>query len=143
MSGLTFLIFGMNPTHDIASYIPQRPPFVFIDTVVSADAQSATTLYTIPAECPLVDGGEMTLAGLMENAAQTCAVRAGANGGNKIGFIGAVKQMAANRLPHVGEMLTTKVVLIQEVMNISLIDCTIQIGDELIATATLKLAIVE
>ena len=50
--------------------------------------------------------------------------------------------METNRLPKIGEMLTTRVVLMQEVMNISLIDCTTYIDEELIATATLKLAIV-
>lgn len=85
----------------------------------------------------------LPLAGLLENAAQTCAVRAGQAAGNKIGYIGAVKQMQAMRLPRVGETLTTEAVLVQEVLNISLVDCTTRIGDELIATATLKLALTE
>lgn len=132
----------MNPTHDIVSWIPQRPPFVFIDTIVEADECCAVTQFTVSKTCPLVEAGSLSLAGLMENAAQTCAVRAGVSGGNRIGFIGAVKQMETNRLPKIGEMLTTRVVLLQEVMNISLIDCTTYIDEELIATATLKLAIV-
>lgn len=79
----------------------------------------------------------------MENAAQTCAARAGYAGGNKIGYIGAIKQMQVTRLPRVGETLVTEAILVQEVMNISLIDCTARIGDETIATATLKLAIMD
>lgn len=133
----------MNPTHDIFSWIPQRPPFVFIDTVVEADENSAVTQFTVTETCPLVEAGHLSLAGMMENAAQTCAVRAGVSGGNRIGFIGAVKQMEAKRFPSVGETLTTHVVLLQEVLNISLIECTILAGDELIASATLKLAIVD
>ena len=133
----------MNPTHDITAWIPQRPPFVFIDTVVEASDTHAVTQFTVPEDSPLVEDGQLSLAGLMENAAQTCAVRAGYNGGNRIGFIGAVKQMEATRLPHVGEQLTTEIKLIQEVLNISLIECTTRVGDEVIATATLKLAIME
>ena len=56
---------------------------------------------------------------------------------------GAVKQMKAVRLPQTGETLTTRAVVLQEVLNISLMDCRISIGEEIIATAVLKLAIVE
>jgi len=127
----------------VETYIPQRPPFVFIDEVVSVNNERAVSAFTIREDCPLVANGHLSLAGLMENAAQTCAVRAGYCGGNKIGFIGAVKTMQASRLPKIGETLTTEVVLVQEVMNISLIECTTKVADEVIATTTLKLAIVD
>lgn len=127
----------------VETYIPQRPPFVFIDEVVSVNNERAISAFTIREGCPLVTNGHLSLAGLMENAAQTCAVRAGFCGGNKIGFIGAVKTMQANRLPKIGETLTTEVVLVQEVMNISLIECTTKVADEMIATTTLKLAIID
>ena len=127
----------------VETYIPQRPPFVFIDEVVSVNNERAVSAFTIREGCPLVTNGHLSLAGLMENAAQTCAVRAGFCGGNKIGFIGAVKTMQASRLPKIGETLTTEVVLVQEVMNISLIECTTKVAEEMIATTTLKLAIVD
>ena len=121
-------------------FIPQRPPFVLIDAVDEVSGSLARTRFTIPAGCPLVNEDLLPLAGLMENAAQTCAVRACSQSGNKIGYIGAVKQMNVSRLPHTGETLTTEARLIQEVLNISLIECTTRIGDETIATTTLKLA---
>ena len=124
---------------DIESFIPQRAPFVFIDTVESVDNKVARTRFTIPAECPLVTDDILPLSGLMENAAQTCATRAG----NTIGYIGAVKQMEVTRFPHVGETLTTEAVVVQEVLNISLMECTTRIGDEQIATTTLKIATIE
>ena len=124
---------------DIESFIPQRAPFVFIDTVESVDNKVARTRFTIPAECPLVTDDILPLSGLMENAAQTCATRAG----NTIGYIGAIKQMEVTRFPHVGETLTTEAVVVQEVMNISLMECTTRIGDERIATTTLKIATIE
>ena len=127
----------------VETYIPQRPPFVFIDEVVSVNNERAVSAFTIREDCPLVANGHLSLAGLMENAAQTCAVRAGYCGGNKIGFIGAVKTMQASRLPETGETLTTEVVLVQEVMNISLIECTTKVEDEVFATTTLKLAIID
>ena len=133
----------MTATRDISAFIPQRPPFVFIDTIVDVSDTVARTRYTVTEANPLVTDGILPLSGLMENAAQTCAVRAGFCGGNKIGFIGAVKTMQASRLPKIGETLTTEVVLVQEVMNISLIECTTKVAEEMIATTTLKLAIIE
>ena len=129
----------MNGKKNIESFIPQRPPFVFIDTIESVEEKVARTRFTIPAECPLVADNILPLSGLMENAAQTCATRAG----DKIGYIGAIKQMQVKRFPHVGETLTTEAVVVQEVLNISLMECTTRIGNELIATTTLKVATIE
>ena len=129
----------MNGNKNIESFIPQRPPFVFIDTIESVEEKVARTRFTIPAECPLVADNILPLSGLMENAAQTCATRAG----DKIGYIGAIKQMQVKRFPHVGETLTTEAVVVQEVLNISLMECTTRIGNELIATTTLKIATIE
>ena len=129
----------MTETHDITRFIPQRPPFVFIDTIEEVNEQTARTRFTVPAECPLVSDGVLPLAGLMENAAQTCAARAG----NKIGYIGAVKQMEVMRLPHVGETLCTEAKVVQEVLNICLMEVIARIGDEPIATTILKIATIE
>lgn len=126
----------MNAQRDILSYIPQRPPFVFVDTVEERSEKRASTRYTIPETCPLLSEGILPLAGLMENAAQTCSVI----GGNKIAYLGAVKQMEVTRFPKVGETLCTEAVVVQEMLNISLIECTTRVQGEMIATATLKIA---
>ena len=126
----------MSEHRDIFSYIPQRPPFVFIDTVEELSENRACTLYTIPDTCPLSSNGILPLSGLMENAAQTCSVIAG----NRIAYLGAVKQMEVTRFPHVGETLCTEAVVKQEMLNISLIECITRIHGEIIATTTLKIA---
>ena len=133
----------MTIERNIETYIPHRPPFVLIDTIEEVSVELARTRFTIGADCPLATEGILPLAGLVENAAQTCAVRAGFMAENKIGYIGAIKQMQAYRLPQVGETLTTEARLIQEVLNISLIECATHVNDELIATTTLKLAVMD
>lgn len=133
----------MKATHDIASYIPQRPPFIFIDTIEDVNETMARTRFTITNECPLVTGSELPLAGMIENMAQTCAVRMGHLAGNKIGYIGAIKSMETKLLPHIGQTITTEVRLIQEVLNISMMECSTYLDNEQIASATLKLATVE
>ena len=126
----------MSEHRDIFSYIPQRPPFVFIDTIEDMNEKSARTCYAIPDTCPLFSDGILPLSGLMENAAQTCSVIAG----NRIAYLGAVKQMEVTRFPHVGETLCTEAVVKQEMLNISLVECITRIHGEIIATTTLKIA---
>lgn len=126
-------------TTDIEQYIPQRKPFVFIDTIDEISAATARTRFTVTDDCVLVSEGMLPLSGLMENAAQTCAVRAG----NKIGYIGAVKQMKATRLPRIGETLRTEATVAQEVLNICLMDVVTYVEDEQIASTTLKIATIE
>ena len=129
----------MSEQRDIFSYIPQRPPFVFIDTIEERNEKSARTHYTIPENCPLLSYGILPLSGLMENAAQTCSVIAG----NKIAYLGAVKQMEVTCFPHVSETLCTEAIVMQEMLNISLIECRTYIQNEIIATITLKIATME
>lgn len=129
----------MSERCDILSCIPQRPPFVFIDTIDELSENRACTHYTIPETCPLLSDGIMPLAGLMENAAQTCSVIAG----NKIAYLGAVKQMKVTRFPKVGETLRTEAIVKQQMLNISLIECTTRVQNETIATTTLKIATIE
>ncbi len=138
----------MELEHNIAEWIPQRPPFVFIDTIVEMNETSAVTRFTVNDDCVLVNDGQLGLAGLMEHAAQTCAARAGwiqrqHSQQVKMGYIGAVKQMEASRLPRVGETLTAEAHVLQEVMNISLVECTTRVNDEVIASAMFKLATVD
>lgn len=133
---------------DAILWIPQRAPFVFVDTIDDVNESRAVTQFTVTDGCPLVAEDFLPLSGLMENAAQTCAVRAGwvqKNQGTEVkkGYIGAVKALNVSRFPHVGETLHTEANLIQEVMNISLIECTTRVGEEVIATTTLKLATID
>lgn len=126
----------MTVQRNILSYIPQRPPFVFIDTVEELSENRACTRYTIPETCPLLSEKILPLSGLLENVAQTCSVIAG----NRVAYLGAVKQMKVTRFPKVGETLCTEAVVKQQMLNISLIECTARIQDEIIATAMLKIA---
>ena len=126
----------MDAQHDIFSYIPQRPPFVFIDTIEDVGEKGARTRFTIPESCPLVEDDVLPLSGLMENAAQTCATM----GNGAILYIGEVKQMEVTRFPHVGETVCTEAKVMQEWLNILRVECKTKIQDETIATATLKIA---
>lgn len=131
---------------DILHIIPQRPPFVFVDEVSFADEQRAEICYTITEDCPLVNNHQLPLAGVLEHVAQSCAARIGylqstQNEPIRIGYIGAVKKIELKRIPIVGERLLTKVMLLENVLDISLLQCDTFIEGECIAQTTLKLAL--
>ena len=132
----------------ILELIPQRPPFVMVDKVVSFDRMTTTTEFIVREDCIFVEDGCLSADGLVENVAQTCAARMGCinclNSENvKLGFIGAVREMAFLRLPQVGETLLTSIVVREEVFHLTLVDAEVRSGYEVIATAEMKIALSE
>jgi predicted hotdog family 3-hydroxylacyl-ACP dehydratase len=95
------------------------------------------------------DDGTLAEAGLIENIAQTCATIMGNSSNNtgtnsvKIGFIGMVRNLEIERLPKVGETIITQIDLIDEVFQISLVKAKVSIGDEIIASAEMKISLTE
>lgn len=133
--------------NSILDIIPQRPPFVFVDEVVTVNGLSAILSYRVSLSCPLLSDGYLSIAGVLEHVAQSCAARIGylqnqTNQPIRIGYIGGVKSIEVLRNPKVGELLTTEVNLIEEVFDISLLSCTTRVEDEVIAQTTIKLALV-
>lgn len=134
----------------ILDIIPQRPPFVMVDKLLHCDPQTTTTSLTVREDNIFCDNGIFAEAGLTENIAQTCAARAGnigngvgENGGVKIGFIGAIRNLEILRLPKLGETLVTQVDTVQEVFNTTLVNATVSIGDAIIATCEMKISMTD
>ena len=106
--------------NSILDIIPQRPPFVFVDEAVTVNGLSAILSYRVSPSCPLLSDGYLSIAGVLEHVAQSCAARIGylqsqTNQPIRIGYIGGVKSIEVLRNPQVGELLTTEVELIEEV----------------------------
>ena len=140
----------MNPVEEtpILDLIPQRPPFVMVDRVVAFDRICTTTTFTVLEDCIFIEDGHLRAIGLVENVAQTCAARMGYinildQENVKLGFIGAVKEMSFLRLPAVGETLFTSITVREEVFGMTLVDAEVRSGDEVIATAEMKIALSE
>ena len=140
----------MKPLSDIpiGELLPQQPPFRFVDSLEEYTAELARIRFT-PQEGKnlLMEDGCLSAAGLMEHMAQCSAVRQGYYSKFvlhlpvKIGYIGQFRKLRITRLPKAGETLETTVYLREEVYNISMVDAEVRIGDELIATASLKSAV--
>jgi len=134
--------------HDIpiTSLIPQRPPFVMVDRVLSCDLSEAVTEFTVREDNIFLDDGLLSPAGIIESMAQSCAARMGCvnrmhGEAVKIGFIGDIRNCQIIRQPRCQEVLTTHVNIIEDVFNLTLANVTVNAGDEVIATARIKIAL--
>ena len=140
----------MRAIEDIAlkELIPQRPPFVMIDRLVSCDKIYSVTEFEVRPDNLFVNDGHMTAAGMVENMAQTCAARIGyinLNSGEsvKIGVIGSINNLNIIRTPKVGEHLVTTIQLLQEVFQVTLVEAVVRSGEEELARCKMKIALTD
>ncbi|HTM65350.1 MAG TPA: hypothetical protein VL093_03460 [Flavipsychrobacter sp.] len=129
---------------EVFPYIPQRPPFVMIDKVVSADESASVTSFTIPADNIFVEEGFFTEPGLIENMAQTAAAGTGYKAFQEqkpapVGFIGALKGLQIKELPQAGETITTKISFLHQIMNAHIVQGTVMSGEKELASCELKI----
>ena len=133
---------------DVLTLLPQRPPFVMIDRLTHFDETVTTTQLTVRADNLFTEAdGHLNPCALVENIAQTCAARMGYINRYiyrqrvRLGYIGGIKNLQVLRTPRVGELLTTSVEVLQEVMRLTLVNATVRVGDEVIVTAEMKIAL--
>ena len=62
---------------DILTLLPQRPPFIMIDKLLSCDKIITKTRFLVRKDNIFIEQGRLTSSGLIENIAQTCAARMG------------------------------------------------------------------
>jgi predicted hotdog family 3-hydroxylacyl-ACP dehydratase len=129
---------------DILLLIPQRPPFVMVDKLLSSDENSTQTAFCVNEENVLVVEGKFSEAGLMENIAQTAAARAGyiAMMENKpvaVGYIGAIKNLEIFDLPKINDELVTEVKIENQVFDVTVISGTVRRNDIVMAQCEMNI----
>jgi predicted hotdog family 3-hydroxylacyl-ACP dehydratase len=134
------------PTQDILTLIPQRWPFIMVDTLASSNDEATHTTLLVQAENVLVNSGELSEAGLVENIAQTAAARAGYIAhqlGKPMlpGFIGAVKNLEVFALPKVGDTIETEVKIENQIFDVTIIKGKITCKGITIAQCEMKIFI--
>ena len=130
----------MTPVN-VAPYIPQRPPVMVVDTFSECSNSLIITEYNIPQDHIFVQDGHLSSAGLVENIAQTCATRIGWLNRNKpvkIGVIGSVSNLEIFHLPRVGQNLTTRVDVLSEIFEATVVHAEIKCEGEIIAQCDMK-----
>lgn len=133
---------------DLQQLLPQRPPFVMVDQILDISEKAGVTEFHIREDNLFLDDGVFSASGLLENMAQSCAARIGyincTKGGQvKNGVIGDIRNFMVLRQPKCGETLTTHIDIVEEVFNLTLVNLTTMVGDEQVASATMKIALIE
>ena len=130
----------------VTELLPQRPPFVMIDSLTGFSETTTETRLPVRDDNVLVQDGRLSVYGLVENIAQTCAARLGyasyiLHKPVRIGFIGAVRGCKIKRLPLVGETLETRIEVKEEIFGLTLVDAEVRLDGETIAETQMKIAL--
>lgn len=134
---------------DIHELLPQQEPFVMVGRLTSFDDVSTITQTIVSEGNIFVDEGVFSSSGIVENIAQTCAARIGyvnkyiLRKGVQVGFIGALRNLQILSWPKVGELVITRVDVIDQVFGMVLAQATTTVDSRQIATTEIKLAIKE
>ncbi len=133
---------------NILDYIPQKPPIVMVSELLSnSETQTVSQLY-LTADNMFCANGVFTEPGLIENIAQTAALRMGfaasqlsGDANPPVGFIGAVSKLKIHSLPADNATLQTTVDVLNDIFGITLIKGTSRVNEELMAECEMKIVI--
>ncbi len=134
------------PDTNILSYIPQRFPIVLVDTLCSVADGITVTSFEVKAGCLFVKDGMMHEPGLIENIAQTAAAGVGYQCAlNKqevpVGFIAAIKNLTINYMPVIGDVIETRVEVLEEIFDITLIKGESFVGEKRVVECEMKIVL--
>ena len=145
MVGKRMLVKG----DSILDIIPQRPPFVMIDRLISCDETTYVSALHIKDDNIFCENGVFTEPGLIENIAQTVAAGASyyfihfGEGGDEVpsGYIAAIKDLEINFLPGVDSDITTEVDKVHEIHDITIISGKVISDGKVAAECSMKIFI--
>lgn len=112
--------------YDILDLIPQRPPMVLIDQLISVGEKSAVGRLFIRESNVFCENGFLQEGGLMEFIAQTAAAFEGYRQLSlqeevKPGFIGAIKNLSVHFLPEINTEIQSEIIVDSELLGYTLI----------------------
>ena len=134
------------PIAHIIDLIPQKPPFVMVGKLLQSDEESTKSSFSIQADNVFVRSGLFQEAGLMENIAQTAALRAGYAAQLQaesvaVGYIGAVNNFEIFDLPKVGDEIITSVKVLTQVLGITVLSGEVWLKHNLLAKCEMKVIV--
>lgn len=133
--------------------IPQEKPMIMVDTLLEHDDERSLTGFEVKRDNLFVEEGNFIEAGLLENMAQSAALRTGWIGKEKaeeageyqppVGVIGAVKNFVLHQMPKAGDHLQTEIKLIASFGSATVVEANVRSDNTLCAEAELKIFIQE
>ncbi|WP_452227144.1 hypothetical protein [Lacinutrix cladophorae] len=115
------------PITDISHLIPQKTPFVMVDTLLDFSADKIVSSFTILDTNLFVKDNFFLEPGIIENLAQTVALHTGYDFFLKgeqapTGYIGSIKKVDVNKLPKLNETITTEATILHEFMGVTMVE---------------------
>ncbi len=123
---------------EVEQMIPQKSPMAMVDGLITNNQNATVSQLVIDKQNIFCKDGFFREPGLIENIAQTTALRAGYiaklnNDKPALGYIGAVKKMKIYVLPKDTDTLRTRISVQYELLNATIIRGEIFVGTELMA----------
>lgn len=132
---------------NVQRLIPQRPPFVMIDSLIHASENGFSTEFRIDSSNVFLNGSILSESSLIENIAQTCAAGFGylgqqeKGGEPKIGYIGAVTNVMNTKPAVLDDLLETEVVILNTFDSIHLVEGRVRVNGEELLSCQLKIVL--
>lgn len=131
---------------ETAKIIPQKIPFVMIDSLIAANEESFSSSFIAEENNIFSKNGKLHEPALIENIAQTVAagfsyIDRQKGGEPKIGFIGGISKLKIHMLPNIGDEITTTVSLQHQFENIYLMKGENFVGSEPLVECEIKIVV--
>ncbi|MBW7868315.1 MAG: hypothetical protein H3C31_08350 [Brumimicrobium sp.] len=128
---------------EVKELLPQKFPFAMVDALAYYDEEKVVTHFTIKEDNLFLEDGRMNESGLIENFAQSIALHTSYGFYIRdeiapVGYIGNVTNLSITDFPKLGEVLETRVKIIQEFMGITLVEGEILLNNQVIFTSKMK-----
>lgn len=127
----------------VETLIPQRFPFVMVDTLYSYSETELVSGFTVYQDAVFFENGYFVESGLIEHMAQSVALHTGyqfflRNEQAPTGYIGSVKYLEIKALPKLHDEIKTTVYILQEFGGITLVDVVCKLNNVEIAKGQMK-----
>ena len=119
---------------------------IMVDKLIFSDDVKTRSGFTILGTNIFCENGFFSESGIIENIAQTAALRMGflyylKKQPAPPGYIGAIKNLSIHSLPSVHENIETEILVLQEIFGVTLISATVWSGNNLLAECEMKTVI--
>ncbi|MCF6346954.1 MAG: hypothetical protein L3J20_01475 [Flavobacteriaceae bacterium] len=127
----------------IEDLIPQKVPFVMVDKLIQYSDDKIIAGLTIQRNNIFIKNTIFTEPGLIEHMAQTIALHTGyqyflKNLPAPTGYIGSIKKVEIKKLPKLGDEIKTTVSILHEIMEVTLVNISVELNNEEIACGEMK-----
>lgn len=127
----------------VETLIPQKFPFVMVDTLYSYSETELVSGFTIQSDAIFFEEARFVESGIIEHMAQSVALHTGyqfylRNEQAPTGYIGSLKDIEINKLPELHDEIRTTVSILQEFGGITLVDVVTKLNDVEIAKGQMK-----